>query len=208
MKQKVNNTVVALIALLPWVKMDLWDALSFLGIDLRDGQIKKNTISWTRWKNEPLRLKTDKKGRIFAAYGRSATVSLRIKLHMQTTASRSNVIQINVRKATGKRGGWLINTHVVTPVLSRNGKFQFLGKWENYWASEQMLDAGLVSKVVRGKLSEAMLMHKHKGLDINIWGYNTLCEMIFEARALIKQELGELEEKDFSAEDALVVEPY
>lgn len=208
MKEKVNTTLVALIALLPWVKMDLWDALVFLGIDVRDGQIKNNTISWTRWKNEPLRLKTDKKGRIFAAYGRSANVSLRIKLHKQMTASKSNIIQINVRKATGKRGGWLINTHVVTPVLSRNGKFQFLGKWENYWASDQMLDAGLMSKVVRGKLSGAMIMHKHKGLEENMWGYRTFCELVFQARTLIKHELGELEEEDYISEEMNSIDQY
>jgi len=138
------------------------------GVDTREGDTDGAgvRISWKRGENTASFMKADKKGRFFVGqkfasqttwgmnYKKSRYGKWSINTKITTTPA---VIQVNVRPAQGKRGGWLINVHNQTPYFKEN-KFVFRCRWANYWASDAMIVAGLVTKFQGGKSGKSMFL--------------------------------------------------
>lgn len=142
------------------------EAFAFFSVNTREGFISYyrgiHKIEWFRGEDKPAEFRIDKKGRLFVAVKLSGTSSWSIDTRRTKNQLRVNpaIIQMNVLRATGKRGGYLIRFHVQTPILARTKKFQFHGKWVGYWASEKMLENGLWTKSSNGKFGKATLIDK------------------------------------------------
>ena len=136
-------------------------AFAFFAVNIRDGFITHNRgvhkIEWFRGENKPAQYRIDKKGRLFVAVKYAAISSWSIDTNRTKNQLRIKpaIIQMNVLRASGKRGGYLIRFHVQTPILAQTKKFQFHGKWIGYWASETMLNNGLWTKSSNGKFGKA-----------------------------------------------------
>lgn len=106
-------------------------------------------ITWTRSYSTDPYVKKDIKGRLLVAQKYATQISWGIegsKLKMIP-----GIIQVNVLKARGKRGGWLIRVHKQTPVLSQKTlKFVFCNRWDGYWASDAMIQKGLMVRMDKG----------------------------------------------------------
>lgn len=141
-------------------------AFAFFAVNIRDGLITHNRgvhkIEWFRGENKPAQYRIDKKGRLFVAVKYCGFSSWAIDTNRTKNQLRVKpaIIQMNVLRASGKRGGYLIRFHVQTPVLARTKKFQFHGKWVGYWASEKMLENGLWTKSSNGKFGAATTINK------------------------------------------------
>lgn len=141
-------------------------AFAFFAVNIRDGFITHNRgvhkIEWFRGENKPAQYRIDKKGRLFVAVKYCGFSSWAIDTNRMKNQLRVKpaIIQMNVLRASGKRGGYLIRFHVQTPVLARTKKFQFHGKWVGYWASEKMLENGLWTKSSNGKFGAATAINK------------------------------------------------
>lgn len=171
------------------VAKTLESTLQLLGIDTRNAEINRSTLTWIRdnhLKESMLpRVKVDAKKRTFVAWnyiGRISWMPTReIEMkeigHIKQLAAmseqvvdlnqkfcpeiKSDIIQMNVLRARGKRGGWLIRIHKQKPVLSSKvNKFVFSGNWVGYWASDKMWEKGLVAKAVKGKLGRAQFVNR------------------------------------------------
>lgn len=142
------------------------EAFAFFSVNTREGFISYyrgiHKIEWFRGEDKPAEFRIDKKGRLFVAVKLSGTSSWSIDTKRKKNQLRVNpaIIQMNVLRASGKRGGYLIRFHVQTPILARTKKFQFHGKWVGYWASEKMLENGLWTKSSNGKFGKATLIDK------------------------------------------------
>lgn len=157
--------------------LNLFEVMWVECVDLRGGKDCSAgiRISWNRGVETPSESKTDKKNRLFIArkfisettwgmnytkaknkYGERA---FRVNTKITTTPA---VVQINVRRATGKRGGWFINVHEQVPFFKED-RFVFRCKWINYWASDAMIVAGLASKFQGGKLGKAIYLNEVLG---------------------------------------------
>jgi len=144
-------------------------------VDTREGETDGAgvRISWKRGENTASFMKADKKGRLFVGqkfasqttwgmnYKKSRYGKWSVNTKITTTPA---VIQVNVRPAQGKRGGWLINVHNQTPYFKEN-KFVFRCHWANYWASDAMIVAGLVAKFQGGKSGKSMFLGEVLGDD-------------------------------------------
>lgn len=150
--------------------IDIKSVLENLGVDTREGicyYTSWGTLRWNKGMNTDPYTKVDIKGRLFAAqkfegiveWGVSRGTWVKDELVPKQLIT-SAVIQINVLKARGKRGGWIIGIHNIFPILAKNGKIRFCCKWENYWASESMLTAGLIAMSKKGKLQKAAFINK------------------------------------------------
>lgn len=142
------------------------EAFAFFGINTREGFITYyrgvHKIEWFRGEDKPAQYRIDKKGRLFVAvkfagYSSWAIDTKRAKNNLRISPA---MIQMNVLRASGKRGGYLIRLHMQTPILAKTKKFQFHGKWVGYWASEKMLENGLWTKSSNGKFGKATLIDK------------------------------------------------
>jgi hypothetical protein len=153
----------AVIAVMLHSNNNLGAALQFFNINTRDGISYRGEstkgLEWVRGEDTEAYMKADKKGRLFVAQKYMTVVRWGItssnKLYL-----KSGIIQMNVLKSNSKRGGWLIRFHVQTPVLARTKKFQFHGKWVGYWASDAMLEAGLMAKASNNKFGKAVLINE------------------------------------------------
>ena len=153
----------AVIAVMMYTASDLWETLIKLGIDTRntisiplwEEKYGCQTLRWNRGEDTAAYMKADKKGRIFVAQKFAAQIGWGVSSKKKMIVI-PGIIQLNVLKSNSKRGGWLIRTHVQTPVLARTSKFQFHGKWVGYWASDAMLEAGLMVKASNHKFGKPM----------------------------------------------------
>lgn len=137
------------------------EAFAFFAVNTRDGYCLESRegnprIYWMRGEDTTPYCKLDKKGRLFVARKFWNTCSWGINLETGKLTIKPAIIQMNVLKSNSKRGGWLIRLHVQVPVLARTKKFQFHGKWVGYWASDAMLEAGLMTKASNGKFGKAI----------------------------------------------------
>jgi hypothetical protein len=167
---------------------NLENTLRLLGINTRDAEIDRSTLTWIRdnhVKEFDSHVKVDAKKRTFVAWNYIASISwmptreietkdIGYIKQMATISDRvfdlnekfrpkvtSGIIQMNVLRAKGKRGGWLIRIHKQKPVLSsRTNQFVFSGNWVGYWASDKMWEKGLVAKAVKGKFGNARLVDR------------------------------------------------
>lgn len=202
----------AVIAVMMYTASDLWEALMKLGIDTRNNitiplweeKHGCQTVRWNRGEDTAAYMKADKKGRIFVAQKFSAQIGWGISSKKKMIII-PGIIQLNVLKSNSKRGGWLIRTHVQTPVLARTLKFQFHGKWVGYWASDAMLEAGLMVRASNHKFSKAMLINDVISEHIVQSNINQLKEILGE-----KIIVPELNMDDVTAllSDKGDVEPY
>ena len=152
----------AILAIVLHNNQSMEQAFAFFAVNTRGGLVyQKGTthiIQWTRGENTDHYYRIDKKGRLFVARKFQNVCSWAI----DTNKVKNNLhikpamIQMNVLRASGKRGGYLIRLHIQTPVLARTKKFQFHGKWVGYWASETMLENGLWTKSSNGKFGKAL----------------------------------------------------
>lgn len=139
----------AVIAVLQWGSTDLASALRQFGINTREGMVMTRVITWTRSHNTEPYVKKDVKGRLLVAQKYMTPISWGIEGSKLKIIP--GIIQVNVLKARGKRGGWLIRVHKQFPVLSQKTlKFVFCNKWEGYWASEVMMEKGLMVRMDKG----------------------------------------------------------
>lgn len=154
------TTILQLIISVIMQDKTLDEAFAFFNINTRNGFVLMDVrnvqkIQWIRGENTDRYYRTDKKGRLFVARKFEDVSFWQINpLKNYKLSIKPAIIQMNVLRASGKRGGYLIRLHMQTPLLSKTGKFQFQGKWVGYWASEQMLEAGLWTKSVRGKFGK------------------------------------------------------
>lgn len=163
------------------------------GVDTREGTDSGSgvRISWKRGIDSLSFFKTDKKGRLFVGqkFSSVTTWGLNYKLNkgkwsiINKITTTPAVIQVNIRPANGKRGGWLINVHNQTAFF-KDDRFVFRCRWANYWASDAMIVAGLVSKCQNGKLgksaplSEVLGDYERVAMVIeNIQDYLICCNM-------------------------------
>jgi hypothetical protein len=165
------------------VNKGLTDALNFLEIDCRGGEFyhghNSQGIEWIRGEKVDPQLKIDKKGRLFVAEKVFTTVRWGIRYN-GTCFSAPGIIQFNVLKSNSKRGGFLIRFHVQTPVLAKDGKFRFQGKWVGYWATEAMLKNGLMAKASNGKFGKAIFADEVFPIEFIIANVNILKQAIGE----------------------------
>lgn len=139
----------AVIAVLQWGSADLASVFSQFGINTREGMVMTRVVIWTRSHDTKPYVKKDVKGRLLVAQKYWAQISWGIEGSKLRVLP--GVIQINVLRARGKKGGWLINVHKQTPLLSQKTmKFVFCNKWEGYWASDELLKAGLMVRMDKG----------------------------------------------------------
>jgi hypothetical protein len=139
----------AVIAVLQWGNVDLASVFSQFGINTREGMVMTRVVTWIRsYKTGPY-VKKDIKGRLLVAQKYWTQISWGIEGSKLRVFP--GIIQINVLKARGKKGGWLINIHKQTPLLSQKTmKFVFCNRWEGYWASDELLKAGLMVRMDKG----------------------------------------------------------
>lgn len=138
------------------------EAFAFFNVNTREGVISLGSniqkIMWVRGEETRPYYKLDKKGRLFVARKLMDICSWGINSNSGKLVIKPVIIQMNVLKSNSKRGGWLIRLHVQTPILARTKKFQFHGKWVGYWASDAMLEAGLMAKASNNKFGKALLI--------------------------------------------------
>lgn len=188
MKRKKQAILVAVKAVMKRWKKSLRAELERRGFDTRDGQWDNGySISWIRGLNTNPTVKVNKKGRLFVAQKFSKMVTFTIDPSNSVLIINA-VLQINVTKASGKRGGWLIHLYKQTPVMSNLNKFVFSGVWHTYWATDEMLRAGMVCRAIRGKFGKSVKIdsiEKNNAKDV-YWHRHTVKENI----NLLAQELG------------------
>jgi hypothetical protein len=147
--QTTTTLLQAVIAVLQWGGADLASAFRQFGVNTRDGLVMTRVITWTRSNDTKPYVKKDVKGRLLVAQKYMTPISWGIE--GSKLKIFPGIIQINVLKARGKRGGWLIGVHRQTPVLSQKTmKFVFCCRWDNYWASDAMLEKSLMVRMDKG----------------------------------------------------------
>jgi hypothetical protein len=155
----------AILAVVLHNNQSMEEAFAFFAVNTRDGFTYQNgsvhKIDWIRGENTAPYYRIDKKGRLFVARKFENISSWAIDTNKVKNNLRVKpaMIQMNVLRASGKRGGYLIRLHVQTPILARTKKFQFHGKWVGYWASETMLQSGIWTKSANGKFGKATLIN-------------------------------------------------
>lgn len=175
---KVALTIMqALLGVLLHNNQSMEEAFAFFAVNTRSGLISSwggvHKIEWIRGENTEAYFRIDKKGRLFVAKKFMNVSSWSIETNRLKNQLRVKpaMIQMNVLRASGKRGGYLIRLHVQTPILAKTKKFQFHGKWVGYWASEAMLQSGLWTKSSNGKFGKATLIN-------DVINYNTVMESV------------------------------
>lgn len=164
-------TIVQVLMALQQSGANIKVVLENLGVDTREGichYTSWGTLCWTKGRNTDPYTKVDIKGRLNAAQKFEGIVEWGVARNYYTEGYEVNakqhivsaVIQLNVFKTRGKRGGWAIGIHNIFPILSKNGKIKFCCKWDNYWASESMLTAGLIATRKKGKLQGSSFINK------------------------------------------------
>lgn len=202
---EIITIVQAIYSILMYNNGTMEEAFATFAINFRNGDVCGNFVTWVRGEHTSPYMKADKKGRIFVAQKFMTDITWGIspfgKLFIQP-----GIIQLNVLKSNSKRGGWLIRTHVQTPILARTKKFQFHNKWVGYWASDAMLEAGLMVKASDHKFGKPIFIKDVLDKDIVMNNINMLKSILGE-----KIIVPELEMDDISAffEDAdNDIEPY
>ena len=175
---KVALTIMqALLGVLLHNNQSMEEAFAFFAVNTRSGLISSwggvHKIEWIRGENTEAYFRIDKKGRLFVArkFMNVSSWSIDTNRFKNQLRVKPAMIQMNVLRASGKRGGYLIRLHVQTPILAKTKKFQFHGKWVGYWASETMLQNGLWTKSSNGKFGKATLIK-------DVINYNTVMESI------------------------------
>lgn len=167
----------ALLGVLLHNNQSMEEAFTFFAVNTRSGLISSrggvHKIEWIRGENTAPYFRVDKKGRLFVArkFMNVSSWSIDTNRFKNQLRVKPAMIQMNVLRASGKRGGYLIRLHVQTPILAKTKKFQFHGKWVGYWASEIMLENGLWTKSSNGKFGKATLIK-------DVIDYNTVLESI------------------------------
>lgn len=157
---------------------NLAEVMADSGVDLREGKDSSAgiRISWKRGQDGKRFIRIDVKGRVFVGQKFSGETTWGLNFRQPKTnqygerkwgiinkiTTTPAVIQINVRAATGKRGGWFINVHEQVPFFKED-RFVFRCSWRNYWASDAMVVAGLASKFTNGKLGKAIYLNEVLG---------------------------------------------
>lgn len=194
MQKKQKAILVAVKAVMKRWKKSLRAELERREFDTRDGQWDNDySISWIRGLDTNPTVKVNKKGHLFVAQKFSKMVTFTID-PSNCVLIINAVLQINVTKANGKRGGWLIHLYKQTPVMSNLNKFVFSGVWHTYWATDEMLRAGMVCRAIRGKFGKSVKiygMEKNNAKDVYqakdvYWHRYTVKENI----DLLSRELG------------------
>lgn len=159
--ETTTTLLQAVIAVLQWGSADFASVFSQFGINTREGLVMTRVVTWTRSHNTEPYVKKDVKGRLLVAQKYMATISWGIEGSKLRVFP--GIIQVNVLKARGKRGGWLIRVHKQTPLLSQKTlKFVFSNKWEGYWASEAMMESGLMVRMDKGLKKKSWLPNPGK----------------------------------------------
>ena len=151
---------------------NLSEVMADNGVDLRGGKDSSAgiRICWTRGQDGNRFTRIDVKGRVFISQKFSGETTWGLNFRQSKNkwgiinkiTTTPAVIQINVRQATGKRGGWFINVHEQVPFFKED-RFVFRCSWRNYWASDAMVVAGLASKFTNGKLGKAIYLNEVLG---------------------------------------------
>lgn len=156
----------ALLGVLLHNQQTMEEAFAFFAVNTRDGFVTYyngvHKIEWIRGEETNLHLKVDKKGRLFVAKKFENFCSWSIDTNRTKNQLRVKpaIIQMNVLRASGKRGGYLIRFHVQTPILARTKKFQFHGKWIGFWTNDTMLQNNLWTRSSKGKFGKATFIDK------------------------------------------------
>lgn len=118
--------------------------LNALGVNTRRGYFDRNKITWHRQLARPMEIRTAKNRRVYASVGYDVEVSWFMWIKKTRIVNKSQIIGMTVSRSKGKKGGWYISLHNQKAVLSeKHRKFVFCNHWTHYWASDQMLSAGL-----------------------------------------------------------------
>lgn len=174
----------ALIGVILHNNQSMEKAFAFFAVNTREGFTSYSSgvhkIQWIRGEETAPYYRIDKKGRLFVARKFMDFSSWSIDTNRSKNQLRVKpaTIQMNVLRASGKRGGYLIRLHVQTPILAKTKKFQFHGKWVGYWASETMLESGIWTKSSNGKFGKATLINDS---SVNYETVMTSIKMLNEA---------------------------
>lgn len=175
----------AVIAVLQWGSADLASALRQFGINTREGMVMTRVVTWTRSYDTKPYVKKDVKGRLLVAQKYMTPISWGIEGSKLMIIP--GIIQVNVLKARGKRGGWLIRVHKQTPLLSQKTlKFVFSNKWEGYWASEAMMENGLMVRMDKGHKKKSWLPNPGKPALISDFVGRSISRDVYDNVQLLK----------------------
>jgi len=176
----------AVIAVLQWGSADFASVFSQFGINTREGLVMARVVTWTRSYDTKPYVKKDVKGRLLVAQKYMTPISWGIEGSKLMIIP--GIIQVNVLKARGKRGGWLIRVHKQTPLLSQKTlKFVFSNKWEGYWASEAMMESGLMVRMDKGLKKKSWLPNPGKPALISDFVGRPISRDVYDNVQLLKK---------------------
>ena len=142
--------------------------LKALGVNVRNGIVVKNWITWERHLFRPMSIRTSKTQRVYVSSGYDVKVSWAMKGN--TVLNKGQVIGMTVSRAKGKKAGWCVNLHNQKVVLSEtHKKFVFCNYWTHYWFSEQMFSSGLWASMDKKSKAEKVLKKVRRDINDAMW---------------------------------------
>lgn len=162
------------------------ETLNSLRINLRGAEFKRdNVLVWNKARlQREAEIRQSKTGRVYVSAGFGAYPKWIIPSKKKTKVfNKGVVIGATMSEAKGKKGGWYICLHKQKVVLSEPfAKFVFCNYWRHYWASDQMLEAGLWTCLDDKSKADFIPQDLYKGF-------------VSQAKSLLKGEADEQEEE-------------